>query len=239
MFLWKGWDNAAQMQVSLFARVVSLINMIDAKCHQHNGFCPFVRLNGDIEYVFSVRARLHSYKHGSKWGMVRAIVLLSFLTLFVGCGKPPLTEQEYAAQFKAASEKYFAVSKEIADAELPDKTNLTSEERVKILAEHVRRQNAKIRVLADEYRPIVPPEKFKALHQAYLDLLEGQVKRDNEYAAAIATDDRAKSDQLSKEFYAFLKAQLKTVIDEIEKAGGDVGKLRENFKSMMEESISA
>lgn len=171
--------------------------------------------------------------------MVRAIFLVSLLLSLIGCAKPPLTEQEYATQFKAASEKYFAVSKEIADAELPDKTNLSTEERVKILAEHVRTQNAKIRVLADEYRVIVPPEKFKGLHKAYLELLEGQVKRDNEYAAAIAADDRAKSDQLSKEFYEFLKTQLKAVISEIEKAGGDVGKLRENFDRMMEESISA
>lgn len=171
--------------------------------------------------------------------MVRAIFLLPLVVFLSACGKPPLTEQEYATQFKAASEKYFAVTNEIADAELPDKTNLSREERVKILAEHVRTQNAKIRTLADEYRLVVPPEKYKGLHKAYMDLLEGQVKRDNEYAAAIAADDRAKADQLSKEFYEFLKAQMRTIIDEIEKAGGDVGNLRENFDRMLRESISA
>lgn len=166
--------------------------------------------------------------------MVRAILPLLAAVFLLGCSKPAMTNTEYATAFKNATEKYFSVSEEIAESELPDKTGLSREERTKILAEHVRTQNSKIRALIPEFKLLNPPTSYEPLHAAYLTLLEGQVKRDEEYAASIAADDREASKRLSDEYYTFLKDQMGKVLNEIEKAGGDVSKLREDFNRSMQ-----
>ncbi len=147
-----------------------------------------------------------------------------------------MTQAEYAAGFKDASEKYFAVTEEIAQSELPNKQGLSREERTKILSEHIRTQNGKIRNLAEEFKLLRPPANYESLHQAYLALLNGQVERDNKYAAAIAADDGILAEELTTEYMKFLRSQMGVILDEMEKAGGDVSKLREEFDKMMKEA---
>lgn len=166
--------------------------------------------------------------------MVRVFLLIGLVAGLLGCSKA-MSDQEYANAFKAASEKYFAVSKEVSDAELPDKTGLTTAERSQILAQHVRTQSAKFKTLASEFKELRPPAKYEGLHRTYLDLLEGQTKRDDEYAASIESEDRALSARLSNEYYDFLQSQMLKVLDEMENAGGDVSQLRESFRQMMKE----
>lgn len=166
--------------------------------------------------------------------MVRVFLLISLLIMSLGCSRT-MTESEYAISFKAASERFFAVTNEIAEASLPDKTGLSKSEQLKALAEHVRTQNSKVKGLIPEISELRPPPKFEGLHKTYLELLEGQTKRDDEYAAALESDDRALADQLSNEFYDFQQSQMLKVVDEIERAGGDVSQLRESFRQMMKE----
>ncbi len=166
--------------------------------------------------------------------MVRVFLLIGLLASLLGCSKA-MTEQEYANAFKVSCEKYFAVAQEVSSAELPDKTGLTKSERYKVLAQHARTQNAKFKALIPEIKALNPPTKYSALNTAYLELLEGQTKRDDEYSAAIDAEDGPLSDRLSNEYVKFIQSQMLKVLDEIEKAGGEVSQLRESFRQIMEE----
>ncbi|MBC8065781.1 MAG: hypothetical protein H7Y17_13195 [Chlorobia bacterium] len=167
--------------------------------------------------------------------MIRRLVLSSLcLLIATGC-RSGLTEQEYSNQFKASAEKYLALAREVANKPLPNKTGLTREERYAALAAFLRENNQKFRALALEIKKLQPPAPYQNVHTAWLELVEGQVSREEQYAASLDSLDKAKRDQLSEELFTFLRSQGEKLLDEIEKAGGDVAKTKATFEKSMQE----
>lgn len=166
--------------------------------------------------------------------VIRLLLLSLCLWITPGC-RSSLTEQEYANQFKASAEKYLALAQEVAGRPLPDKTGLTREQRYVALAAFLRENNQKFRNLAQEIKKLQPPGPYVDVHVAWLDLVEGQVKREDQFAASLDSLDKTKRDQLSDELMSFLRTQGEKLLAEIEKAGGDVAKTKATFTKSMQE----
>lgn len=166
---------------------------------------------------------------------MRAAILIFLLTL-LGCSGGTMGEQEYASAFKKSCEAYLAFGKELNERPLPDKAGMTKEQRMHTMAGLIREDYARLKSMADEYAKLKPPSKYKGLHEAYLEFLNGQYQRWMNYADAIETGDRKNMDLAGSEIDKFLISQFKLVIAEIEKTGAPVGDLKQKLDAFVKES---
>ena len=162
-------------------------------------------------------------------------LLILVLVLAAGC-RGAMTEAEYGAAFKAECERYHAKAKEIAARPWPKMKGFTKEERRKALAQKVREDSKVYAELSDDFKKLRAPQAYEGLQKAYQEFLDGQLRINNAYALAIESNDSEGARLRNDEFVAFLQSQMNVVLDEIGKAGGDVGKLKKDMEAFFREN---
>lgn len=165
------------------------------------------------------------------------IALCALLVLAIGC-RNDSGEKEYERQFFAASEDWQSVTQEIASRPLPETKGLTRDQKIEALAARMREDNSKIKKLADQFHILKPPSRYSTLHTTYQEFLDGQVRLGDEHAKALDVKDLKLARVKNDEYTRFLVSQLKKLLSEIEKAGGDVTDLRRNFEKTLLEASS-
>jgi len=164
--------------------------------------------------------------------------LLFLVILAAGC-KGAMTEGEYASAFNTECEKYHAKAKQIEVEPWPKMKGFTREQRLKAIAEKVKGDTAIYAALAADFKQIQPPQSRTALHKAYQDFLDGQVRINKAYAAAIESGDSEGGRLRNREFIAFLESQMGLILEEMQKAGIDTSKLRESLEDVFEKDSSS
>jgi hypothetical protein len=167
---------------------------------------------------------------------MRSLTLI-LLLFAIGC-RGAMTEAEYATAFKAECERYHSKAKEIAAKPWPQMKGFSREDRRKALAQKVRGDTKIYSELAADFKNLRPPQAYEGVQKAYQEFLDGQVRINNAYAAAIEANDSAGARQRNEEFVAFLQNQMNVVLDEIGKVGVDVAKLKEALGAPLSEGIA-
>jgi hypothetical protein len=160
--------------------------------------------------------------------------LLALLVLS-GCSST-MSDEEYANAFLKECRAYATTSHEIDTATFPDKAGTTREERRIALAQKIRQDTEKYKVLAERFKAVKPPQKFASLHREYQSLLDGQVRINTEYLQAIEGNNPTLAKQKNDEFVALLESKLRSVFSEIQTLGSDGARLKTEFGEALREA---
>ena len=147
-----------------------------------------------------------------------------------------MSEKEYAGAFKSYAEKYFAISTEINAKPLPRRDGLNRKQQLEALSRFVRDNGRPYTKLADEVRMHKPPPSHQRLHREWLKLLDGQVARDEKYAAALDSLDTDAARRINKELLTFLSSQIRSVTDELVQAAGNSPELKKHFDELLKDA---
>jgi hypothetical protein len=161
----------------------------------------------------------------------RLSLLATFLWILAGCGGP-MSEADYGKAYQTECEKYFAAMKKMNETPWPKITGRTKEERYKILSQRAQEDGKVVEGLASDFRKLKPPPSYAALHSAYQEFLDGQVRCNEAYANAIAAGNSAEATKQNQAYVDFVLMQIEVVLKESEKLGVDVSKLRKGLAGL-------
>lgn len=165
------------------------------------------------------------------------VALCALVGLAISC-RSGTGEEDYGQHFVSVCKDWQSVTQEIASKPLPETKGLTRDRKIEALAARMREDNSKIKKLADQFRILKPPSRYSTLHTTYQEFLDGQVGLGEEHAKALDAKDLKLARVKNEEYTRFLVSQLKKLLSEIEKAGGDVADLRRDFEETLQEASS-